>query len=252
LRSSSLNGQCASAALQTSGTLRAEPATTRDRMIKIKLLVGWASVSSKPHEDCQRVSVAAAFGGCRGRMALGPGVLLAVAIVSHQRDSRSANPKSSLDARLLRGFALYRRDAHVRLRPSVRRLVALLAVQGVEDRSDASARLFDDLLLQARSKLAHDLVEVARRLPRAGVEAGGSLATTGSDTDNHQLAHWSLAVIHRSSDIPVMPTVAGKDLLPSWGDPWLIEPREHLHCCKSTPWKRRRKDSLSQDASVKR
>jgi DNA-binding SARP family transcriptional activator len=26
-----------------------------------------------------------------------------------------------------------------------------------------------------------------------------------------------------------MPRVAGKDLLPSWGDLWLIEPREHLH-----------------------
>lgn len=116
------------------------------------------------------------------------------------------------------------------LRPSVRRLIALLAIVEDADRIDVAGQLFTDLpATRALGNLRTIIWRLQEDLPGLVSEPGSSLAIQAATIDYHQVSQWSLAVIQRSADCPNLPRSAGKDLLPSWGEPWLVEPREHLH-----------------------
>jgi DNA-binding SARP family transcriptional activator len=127
-------------------------------------------------------------------------------------------------------FSLHRRERVATLRPSVRRLVALLAVNGEVDRIDAAAALFADLSsARAQGNLRTILWRLQEDCADLVADDGGFLRLVSAEVDYAAVNDWSLAVIHRTADGPAMPMSAGRDLLPTWGEAWLVEPREPLH-----------------------
>ena len=128
------------------------------------------------------------------------------------------------------GFGVYRDGSPVTLRPSVRRLVALLAITEETERADVAAKLFTELSMsRAKDNLRTILWRLSDDYPDLIAERGGCLHIRATAIDYRDVSQWSLAVVQRTADDLTLPRHAGKDLLPSWGDMWLIEPREHLH-----------------------
>ena len=128
------------------------------------------------------------------------------------------------------GFGVSQNGLPVALRPSVRRLVALLAITEEAARADVAAQLFSEVpASRAQSNLRTILWRLSHDLPDLVVEQSGYLHIGGTASDYQEISEWSLAVVQRRADDLILPKHAGKDLLPNWGDTWLIEPREHLH-----------------------
>jgi DNA-binding SARP family transcriptional activator len=128
------------------------------------------------------------------------------------------------------GFGVYRNGSAVTLRPSVKRLVALLGVLDQADRSDVAAQLFADLPpSRAQGNLRTIIWRLSDDDPHLVVEKGGCLHMCASTIDYQEVSKWSLAVVQRTTEDLTLPKNAGKHLLPRWDDLWLIEPREHLH-----------------------
>jgi DNA-binding SARP family transcriptional activator len=128
------------------------------------------------------------------------------------------------------GFGVYQNGSAVTLRPSVKRLVALLAVLENTDRIDAAVQLFADLpASRAQGNLRTIIWRLGNDYPNLVVEKGGCLQIGATTIDYQEISRWSLAVVQRMTEDMTLPKNAGKDLLPYWGDTWLIEPREHLH-----------------------
>lgn len=132
--------------------------------------------------------------------------------------------------RLLGGFSVRSAGVPIVLRPSVRRLVALLAVTEEADRVDVAATLFSELPAQrAQGNLRTILWRLQDDFDGLVREQAGCLTVQASSVDYHEVHTWSLAVVQRVDVDIRLPREAGRDLLPTWGEPWLIEPREHLH-----------------------
>ena len=131
--------------------------------------------------------------------------------------------------RLLGGFGVYRNGCPVTLRPSGRRLVALVAVMEETDKRDVAGQLFAELpAFRAQGNLRTIMWRLSDDFPDLVAEQGGFLHIRAK-IDYHEVTKWSLAVVQRTTDGFPVPQQAGKNLLPSWGETWLIEPREHLH-----------------------
>jgi DNA-binding SARP family transcriptional activator len=108
--------------------------------------------------------------------------------------------------------------------------VALLAVMEQADRTDAAAQLFAELpASRAQGNLRTIIWRLNEDFPDLVVEEGGSLRLRATTIDYQEVSQWSLAMVQRVPHSLTMPKHAGKDLSPSWGDTWLIEPREHVH-----------------------
>jgi DNA-binding SARP family transcriptional activator len=98
------------------------------------------------------------------------------------------------------------------------------------DRIDVATHLFTELpATRALSNVRTILWRLSNDCPDLVVERAGCLYTRTTNIDYHEVSQWSLAVVQRTAEGLSVPQRAGKDLLPSWGDAWLIEPREHLH-----------------------
>jgi DNA-binding SARP family transcriptional activator len=138
--------------------------------------------------------------------------------------------RGAVRIRLMGGFGVYHNGLPVILRPSVRRLVALLAITGEADRADVAAQLFSELPgSRAQSNLRTILWRLSDDFSDLVVEQRGYLHVGATAIDYQEVSEWSLAVVQRRADDLILPKHAGKNLLPNWGDTWLIEPREHLH-----------------------
>lgn len=134
--------------------------------------------------------------------------------------------------RLLGGFGLCVDGDWVTLtRPSAR-VVALLGLTGHRDRDDVAATLWPD----APPERSHAYLRTALwRLNNVArgvvVSAGGHLAQASSvGVDARRLLDWATtaAAGGPSPEFPVDPDDLGRDLLPSWDDPWLDVHRERL------------------------
>lgn len=133
--------------------------------------------------------------------------------------------------RLLGGFGLRVAGDWVALtRPSAR-VVALLGLNGHRDRDDVAATLWPD----ATPDRSHAYLRTALwRLNSVArgvvVSAGGQLSPAPSiGVDARRLLDWATSAAGgRSTELPVDPDDLGRELLPSWDDPWLDEHRERL------------------------
>ncbi|HSV65868.1 MAG TPA: BTAD domain-containing putative transcriptional regulator [Mycobacteriales bacterium] len=129
---------------------------------------------------------------------------------------------------LLGVFRLRYAQTAVVLRPSSRRLIALLAVTGTQARLDAAARLWPDLL-QARA--ASNLRTAAWRIRQDAcgllVSEGDVLRLEELSCDLTEVRDWARRTV-AGEQLSHLPEHAAAELLPRWSDEWLIEPREEL------------------------
>jgi DNA-binding SARP family transcriptional activator len=151
-------------------------------------------------------------------------------VSSRTKTDQVALHRKTVSIRLMGGFGVYRTGSPVTLRPSVKRLVALLAVMEQTDRTDVAGQLFTELpASRAQGNLRTIMWRLSEDFPGLVVDQGGCLYVQATTIDYREVNQWSLSVVQRTAEDFVLPKNAGKDLLPTWGDPWLIDPREHLH-----------------------
>lgn len=97
-------------------------------------------------------------------------------------------------------------------------------------RRDAAARLFDSVTAErAAANLRTVISRVGRDARGLLHQQGTSLRLGLAENDYDGVSAWCLSVLHRSADPLRVPERAGRDLLPSWPDQWLVEPREQFH-----------------------
>lgn len=136
----------------------------------------------------------------------------------------------SFEVTVLGGFAAHRGASRLGLKPSAQRLVALLAVEGERSRLDAAALLWTDLSQdRAMGNLRTVLWRLRRDSPGLIGEEGDTLRLAADHVDLRSVRAWADAVLFREDHIQPVPDHTGRDLLPGWGDEWLMEPREELH-----------------------
>lgn len=131
----------------------------------------------------------------------------------------------------LMGHFLVRRGRQpVQVCPSARRLVALVAVQGPLAREEAAGRLWTDL---TRARALADLRTVLWRLHR---DVPGLLVRRGEmlhlaedvHVDLDDVRAWCRASLAADQPLDDSPAGVNQELLPGWGDPWLVGVREEL------------------------
>lgn len=129
---------------------------------------------------------------------------------------------------LLGGFRLYNSSGTIVVRPTSRRLIALLAVIGAQAREAAASRLWPDLgpprhasnLRTVIWRLRHDAPEL--------VQADGDELRLGDVTcDLGEIRDWVRRTLVGEQSWPI-PEHASLELMPSWDEEWLMEPREEL------------------------
>ncbi len=126
-------------------------------------------------------------------------------------------------------FTATARGRRLVVRPSVARLLAVLAVRGPLTRPDASGALWPDL--SHRRALAN----LRTALWRARVDAPGFVRDDGDvvalddvQVDLAALREWAWEALREGQHLRDAPDVHSDDLLPGWSDEWLVQPREEL------------------------
>jgi DNA-binding SARP family transcriptional activator len=135
------------------------------------------------------------------------------------------------DLSVLGGFCLRLRCAEdtITLRPSSRRLVALLAVKGSQSRVEANVRLWPDLdQKRGSSNLRTVIWRLRHDAPDILETRGDGLRLTGVSSDLATVQAWARRTVAGGEQAWPSPDHASAELLPGWGEEWLIEPREEL------------------------
>jgi DNA-binding SARP family transcriptional activator len=131
---------------------------------------------------------------------------------------------------VLGGFGVRRGPNRLKLRPSTRRLIALLAVEGAMARDDAAVRLFEDRRLErAYANLRTIMWRLRDDANGLVVEEADGLRIAADVVDFDEAVRWSSAMVQREDPPVAQPPSIGRPLLPGWSEPWLMAPREHLH-----------------------
>jgi DNA-binding SARP family transcriptional activator len=129
---------------------------------------------------------------------------------------------------VLGGFRLEQAAVFVALPVSCKRLVALLAVDGPQSRAEAAAKLWPD---GSQDRAAANLRTVIWRLRRLAEDLlavqGDLLDLRLVRCDLDLVRDWVRAVVPGDQPWP-LPQHVGAELLPTWGEEWLVEPREEL------------------------
>jgi DNA-binding SARP family transcriptional activator len=129
---------------------------------------------------------------------------------------------------ILGQFRLRDNDRPVCLPPTSRRLLALLATLGPEARTSAACRLWPDL---DAKKGASNLRTVIWRLkvdaPDILLVERNELELQNCECDLPEVREWARRTVAGEQPWP-LPQHAALELLPSWDEDWLIEPREEL------------------------
>ena len=130
---------------------------------------------------------------------------------------------------LLGRFAVVASGRRVGLRPSARRLVALLGVRGPTARGDAAGLLWPDLdQHRARDNLRTAYWRLRNDAPQLVTEEGEVLRIADACVDFDEVRQWAWQVM-RGEDLPFRPSAGGPlELLPGWSDEWLVEFREEF------------------------
>ena len=142
---------------------------------------------------------------------------------SRPHQSAVLSPRSRIDP-ANGGLGVYRHGSAVKLRRSVKRLVALLREMKQTD--------------------GDDWRRAVRRTPRMFAQRFGGQARVfghcATTIDNQEISQLSLTVFECMTDGLTLPKHAGMVPLPSWGHPWLIASRERRATQDPPePWKYR-------------
>jgi DNA-binding SARP family transcriptional activator len=114
------------------------------------------------------------------------------------------------------------------LRPSGRRVIALLAVRGALTKADAAGTLWSDgSQARARDNLRTALWRLRQDCPGLISQQGDGIRIESAAIDFVEVRQWAWATLRGGGVLP-RPDAVANDLLPSWGEDWLIEPREEL------------------------
>ncbi|WP_406054532.1 BTAD domain-containing putative transcriptional regulator [Kribbella sp. NBC_00889] len=131
---------------------------------------------------------------------------------------------------VLGGFEVRRGLRRLNLRPSARRLIALLAIEGAMARGDAAVRLFEDQRVErAYANLRTIMWRLRDDADGLVVEEADGLRVNANFVDFQAALRWSLSMVQREAQPEVPPPFIGRQLLPGWSEPWLIAPRENLN-----------------------
>jgi DNA-binding SARP family transcriptional activator len=127
-------------------------------------------------------------------------------------------------------FSVRRGELAVTLTPTCQRLVALLAVEGAMTRSDAAFRMWPDSRQGvALGNLRTVLCRYRSDITGLIIDTPGLLhLSTVVVVDLHELRHWAGTVLGGDDGLLPMPPHVTRELLPTWGDPWLIERRDEV------------------------
>jgi DNA-binding SARP family transcriptional activator len=115
------------------------------------------------------------------------------------------------------------------LRPSARRLVALVAVRGPLPRQDAAGLLWPELTqVRALGNLRTALWRVRQDSPDLIAQDGDVLQLSEVQVDYADVRAWAWRALRGEEPWTPVPDAATAELLPGWGDDWLVVPREEL------------------------
>lgn len=115
------------------------------------------------------------------------------------------------------------------VRPSAQRVVALLAVRGDVSRSDAAGLLWPDLTQRrAQANLRTALWRARSDCPQFVCDEGDVIRLAAVHSDLSALRDWAWSTLRGDEEPPQVPRLLTEDLLPGWGDEWLVQPREEL------------------------
>lgn len=136
--------------------------------------------------------------------------------------------RAEFGVEVLGGFRVHLGERLLVLRPSCRRLVALLSVTGPQLRVDAAATLWPDLpAARAASNLRTAVWRLRQDVEGLVLGEGGLLRTADVAGDLAEVREWARCTLSGDQLAPT-PRHAARELLPGWGDAWLVEPREEL------------------------
>jgi DNA-binding SARP family transcriptional activator len=128
---------------------------------------------------------------------------------------------------LLGRFAVWSDGRPVVLRPSVQRLLALLAIQGALPRCDAAGILWGDLTQErAQGNLRTALWRARRDCPGLVSADGDIVRLSGISVDFVDVRAWAWRALRAEDPWMPAPESAAPELLPGWADSWLVETRE--------------------------
>ncbi len=132
------------------------------------------------------------------------------------------------EIRVLGTFTAVVGGRRVVVRPSAARVLAVLAVRGALARPDAAGLLWPDLTHdRALANLRTALWRVRLDAPGFVHDGGDVLGLGEVRVDLAALREWSWRAL-RDEEPADFPDVSAADLLPGWGDEWLVQPREEL------------------------
>ena len=154
-------------------------------------------------------------------------------------EAMGPQPKNAFTIRVLGGFLVHQGSQILYLRPSTRRLVALLAVEDLVSRGDIAARLYDSVpMAKAVGNLRTALWRLHADAPGIVQSHGDTLGLADSVTtvDVHDARAWFQWSAHAGAEVKDPPARADQELLPGWGDQWLIEHRERLRLQQVQAW----------------
>src|SRR5262245_23218861 len=114
------------------------------------------------------------------------------------------------------------------LKPSAMRLVALLALQGPMQRSVTAEVLWPEFPEgRGRANLRNALWRLRQAGPLLVVEEGETLRLGEVEVDVDAVRTWSAAALS-GLDVGPVPPRFDAEILPGWGDEWLVMTREEL------------------------
>jgi DNA-binding SARP family transcriptional activator len=119
------------------------------------------------------------------------------------------------------------------LRPSVQRVLALLAVIGDLSRVDAAGLLWPDMRhVRAMANLRTALWRVRSDAPGFVCEEGDHLRLSDIRVDLYELREWAWRALRADETVGLPQHWVADELLPGWSDEWLVQPREELRLLK--------------------
>jgi len=127
-------------------------------------------------------------------------------------------------------FTYSESDQRVALRPSGRRLLALLAIKDAISRIDAAGVLWPDLSQgRALGNLRTVLWRIRNDAAAATVQ-DDDILRLGDEVrvDLHDVRAWAGRALRNEEPWMPVPSGAFRELLPGWGEPWLLEIREEV------------------------
>lgn len=132
--------------------------------------------------------------------------------------------------RVLGGFSVRRAGRVLALRPSVRRLVAFLAIEGPTERGDVAVQLFESATeVRALGSLRTVLWRLRSEAPGLVSESRDYLELSGVEMDLAPVLAWCDSVLDGGDPASHPPRGCGQSLLPYWDDWWATQAREHVH-----------------------